>query len=89
MSFLTEVAFRRVATLQVPRTLAASAPRAAFSCSMLQQRSAVDTAKEGLKQVDRTVSDKIVDGINIGGMCNMSTRLSRFRKRTPVLTSVI
>ena len=70
MSFLTEVAFRRVATLQMPRTLAASAPRAAFSCSTLQQRSAVDTAKEGLKQVDRTVSDKIVDGINIGGMWN-------------------
>ena len=66
MSFLTEVATRRIATLQVPRTLATSAPRAAFSSSVTFQKTVVDSAKDTLKSVDRTVSDKLVDGINIG-----------------------
>ncbi|KAH8888502.1 hypothetical protein GQ53DRAFT_767550 [Thozetella sp. PMI_491] len=66
MSFLTEAALRRVATLQVPRTVATSAPRAAFSSSVIFQKSTVESAKEGLKSVDRAVSDKLVDGINIG-----------------------
>lgn len=69
MSFLTEAAARRVMTLQLPRTLATSAPRAAFSSSVTLQKSAVDaakdTAKDTLKGIDRAVSDKLVDGINI------------------------
>jgi hypothetical protein len=66
MSFLTEAATRRLATLQVSRTLATSAPRASFSTSINLQKSIADTTKDTLKTVDRAVSDKLVDGINIG-----------------------
>ncbi|KAK3377046.1 hypothetical protein B0T24DRAFT_620367 [Lasiosphaeria ovina] len=65
MSFLTEAAARRVATLGVPRAMAASAPRASFSSSVTMQKSVMDTAKDTLKTVDRAVSDKLVDGIDI------------------------
>jgi hypothetical protein len=66
MSFLTETAVRRLAA--VPRTFAASStPRAAFSISTRFQKSATESAKDTLKSVDRAVSDKLVDGINIGG----------------------
>jgi hypothetical protein len=34
---------------------------------MMQRKSAVDTAKDAAKTVDRAVSDKIVDGIELGG----------------------
>ncbi|TPX17635.1 uncharacterized protein E0L32_012080 [Thyridium curvatum] len=65
MSFLTETAVRRLAT--VPRTFAVSTvPRAAFSSSIILQKTATETAKDAVKQVDRAVSDKLVDGINIG-----------------------
>ena len=66
MSFLTEAAARRVMTLQVPRAMAASAPRATFSSSVTFQKSVADAAKDTLKGVDRAVSDKLVDGINMG-----------------------
>jgi len=65
MSF--QAATRRMATLQMPRTLAASSPRAAFSTSVTMQKSVADATKDTLKTVDRAVSDKLVDGINIGG----------------------
>lgn len=68
MSFLTEAAARRVATLQVPRTLITTAPRASFTSGVTLSKSATETAKDTLKTVDRAVSDKLVDGINIGGM---------------------
>jgi len=73
MSFVTEVVARRMAT--VPRTIAMQAPRSmamaveaprAFTTSTAMQKSAVESAKDGLKGVDRAVSDKLVDGINIG-----------------------
>lgn len=70
MSFLTEMTFRRVATIS--RTAARSSnftstvPRAAFSTTVQLQKTPVDAAKDGLKKVDRAVSDKIVDGIDIG-----------------------
>ncbi|KAK4217461.1 hypothetical protein QBC37DRAFT_46116 [Rhypophila decipiens] len=68
MSFLAEATARRVMTLSVPRAATHSAPRAAnaaFSTSVTFQKSAVDSAKDTLKGVDRAVSDKLVDGINI------------------------
>jgi hypothetical protein len=75
MSSIAQTAARRVATLQIPRTLAASAPRAAaFSTSFQFQKSAAETAKDALKTVDRAVSDKLVDGINMG--CTFSPVLS-------------
>jgi hypothetical protein len=65
MSFLTETTVRRMATFQLPRTLATTAPRAAFSVSVRQQKTATEAVKDGLKTVDRAVSDKIVGGIDI------------------------
>jgi hypothetical protein len=65
MSAFTQNAIRRVATLQVPRTLAASAPRAAFSTSVQRQKTVTEAAKDTLKTVDRKVSDKLVEGLNV------------------------
>lgn len=78
MSAFTQNAIRRVATVQVPRAFAASAPRAAFTTSVQLQKTVADTvketlkpvtepAKDALKTVDRVVSDKLVDGIDIAG----------------------
>lgn len=44
------------------------APRQ-FSTSIAAQKSATESVKDGLKTVDRKVSDKLVDGINAGGRC--------------------
>lgn len=44
------------------------APRQ-FSTSIVAQKSATESVKDGLKTVDRKVSDKLVDGINAGGRC--------------------
>ncbi|TAQ89851.1 hypothetical protein B7494_g1827 [Chlorociboria aeruginascens] len=41
------------------------APRA-FSTSFVAQKSATEAVKDGVKTVDRAVSDKIVDGIEVG-----------------------
>ncbi|PSS07007.1 hypothetical protein M430DRAFT_148061 [Amorphotheca resinae ATCC 22711] len=46
------------------RTIA-FAPRA-FSTSLVAQRTAAQAAKDTLKTVDRKVSDKLVDGIEVG-----------------------
>ncbi|KAI9147739.1 hypothetical protein HJFPF1_12770 [Paramyrothecium foliicola] len=62
MSFLTESAVRRVAML--PRAVAFSAPRT-FTTSLAAQRTAPEAVKDGLKTVDRAVSDKLVDGIDV------------------------
>ena len=53
---------RRLATTTTRTTLS----RAAFTTTTPNQKSAVDSAKDTLKSVDRKVSDKLVDGINIG-----------------------
>lgn len=56
---------RRVAT--APRGATTTLlPRAAFTTTTPHQKSTVDSAKDTLKSVDRKVSDKLVDGINIG-----------------------
>lgn len=59
------IATRRVAT-QIPRAAAASAPRAAFSSSVTLQKSIAETVKDTLNTVNRAVSDKALDGIDIG-----------------------
>ncbi|KAI3390595.1 hypothetical protein diail_9112 [Diaporthe ilicicola] len=70
MSFLTEMTLRRMATISRiaarSSNFTSTAPRAAFSTTVQLQKNPVDTAKDGLKKVDRAVSDKIVDGIDIG-----------------------
>lgn len=66
MSFLTEVSTRRMATLS--RTRFTTVPRATFTTSVYLRKSIVDAGKDALKTADRAVSDKIVDGIDVGGM---------------------
>jgi hypothetical protein len=71
MSFLTESAIRRLA-ITVPRAavaapIAVHAPRA-FSTSLAQRKTVTDNVKDGLKTVDRTVSDTLVAGLDAAGM---------------------
>ena len=49
--------------------LARVAPRAAFSTSIRTQKSAIDAAKDTLKEIDRKVADSAVKGIEKGGRC--------------------
>lgn len=64
MSFLTEITARRMATIS--RTaITTSVPRASFSTTIQLRKTPVEATKDTLKTVDRTVSDKLVDGINI------------------------
>lgn len=65
MSFLTEMTTRRMATLS--RARFATVPRATFTTSVYLRKNVVDAGKDTLKTVDRAVSDKLVDGIDIGG----------------------
>ena len=68
MSFFTEVAVRRLATASrtaARPTLTSTLPRAAFSSTARQEKTATETVKDGLKAVDRAVSDKLVDGIDV------------------------
>lgn len=67
--------------------LARLAPRTAFSTSVRTQKSAVNTAKETLKDVDRKVADAAVKGIEKGGMLPCSTSShSRWTSFYPVET---
>ncbi|KAF3763299.1 hypothetical protein M406DRAFT_323083, partial [Cryphonectria parasitica EP155] len=68
MSFLTEITTRRMATLTrtAANTTFTTLPRASFSTTVQLRKNPVDVAKDGLKTVDRAVSDKLVDGINVG-----------------------
>ncbi|KAI1762283.1 hypothetical protein GGR53DRAFT_468476 [Hypoxylon sp. FL1150] len=61
MSFLTEIATRRLAL--TTRAVAIPAPRH-FSTSIAARKSVTEAAKDTIKEVDRKVSDKLVDGIN-------------------------
>lgn len=64
MSFLSEVAVRRLAT--VSRTaVTETVPRSAFSTTTTFHKSVTESAKDVLKKADRAVSDKLVDGIDI------------------------
>ncbi|KAJ3537379.1 hypothetical protein NM208_g6342 [Fusarium decemcellulare] len=63
MSFLTENIIRRVAL--APRVIAIQTPRT-FTTSFALQKTATETVKDAAKKVDRAVSDKIVDGIEVG-----------------------
>ncbi|KAK8095650.1 Lea domain protein [Apiospora kogelbergensis] len=60
MSFLTQVATRRM--VMASRSAMTQAPRS-FSVAARLQKTPVEATKDTIKQVDRKVSDKIVDGI--------------------------
>lgn len=72
MSFLAEITTRRMATLIRTRFTTATVPRASFTTSLSQRKNIVDAGKDALKSVDRAVSDKIVDGIDVGGTSSFS-----------------
>lgn len=79
MSFLIETISRRMAVAPISRVAVASASRTrTFTTSIAARKSATETVKDGLKTVDRAVSDKIVDGIDAGGTFCLSYPFWRF-----------
>jgi len=65
MSFLTEAAARRMATVS-KHFAVSTVPRSAFSSGIQRHKSAAEAAIHKLRSADRAVSDKLVDGLNIG-----------------------
>ncbi|KAI0409154.1 hypothetical protein F4802DRAFT_593442 [Xylaria palmicola] len=63
MSFLSEAALRRAALTS--RVASVHTPRQ-FTTSFAAHKTIAESAKDTLKNVDRKVSDKLVDGINVG-----------------------
>ncbi|TQW08147.1 hypothetical protein IF2G_04023 [Cordyceps javanica] len=61
----------RSAARAIPRATNASAARA-FSSTVVYQKTATETVKDGIKTVDKAVSGKIVDGIDAAGKRNCS-----------------
>lgn len=56
----------RSATRAIPRATSVNATRA-FSSTVVYQKTATETVKDGVRTVDKTVSGTIVDGINAAG----------------------
>ncbi|KAL7797295.1 hypothetical protein V8C37DRAFT_306467 [Trichoderma ceciliae] len=67
MSFLTRTinASRTAGILTPVSRIAAVQTSRTFATSLAAQRTATESVKDSLKHVDRAVSDKLVDGINI------------------------
>ncbi|KAH8819489.1 hypothetical protein F5884DRAFT_760678 [Xylogone sp. PMI_703] len=65
MSFLTRTTTSALRSARITPAVTAVAPRF-FSNTAAAQRGPVETAKDAVKTVDRAVSNKIVDGIEIG-----------------------
>jgi F0F1-type ATP synthase membrane subunit b/b' len=61
MSFLTEVAVRRMALSSRVASVQASRQ---FTTTFAARKTVTEAAKDTIKTVDRKVSDKLVDGIN-------------------------
>lgn len=62
MSFFARTTFRAVSVRAAPR---------AFSTGFVARKSATETVKETLKTVDKAISGKIVDGIEVGGTSHL------------------
>jgi hypothetical protein len=56
-----------ISRTQTLRFVAQTGGTRGFAVSALRAKGPVDVAKDVLKTVDRKVSDKLVDGIEIGG----------------------
>ena len=54
------------------------AQRAAFSTSVSMQKTVTDSAKDALGAVDRAVSDKLVDGIDLGS--NVASKIKEVKE---------
>lgn len=74
MSFLTRtINISRTAAIATPVSrIAAVRTSRTFTTSLAAQRTATDAVKDELKHIDRVVSDKLVDGINIASMSYLS-----------------
>ncbi|MCJ1337135.1 hypothetical protein MMC09_002414 [Bachmanniomyces sp. S44760] len=70
MSFLS----RTLPTLRCSTAVSTTVPRAAFSTSIQSRKSAIDAAKDTLKDVDRKISDAAVKGIEKGEQAAESTK---------------
>ncbi len=64
MSFLTRTTLRTASRAQF---ISATTPRV-FSTSFVTRKSATEAVKDTVKTVDRAVSDKLVDGIELSRM---------------------
>lgn len=72
MSFLTERIFR--AALPLSRRVAVQAPRS-FSTSLAWRKTPTESVKDGLKTVDRAVTDNVViPGIDAAGALFLTLR---------------
>ncbi len=65
MSFLTS------RTLATSRAASFAPAVRAFTTTALRQKTTTETVKDTLKTVDRAVSNKIVDGIELGGLSSV------------------
>ncbi|KAL6898993.1 hypothetical protein GGI43DRAFT_407556 [Trichoderma evansii] len=67
MSFLTRtINISRTAAIATPVSrIAAVRTSRTFTTSLAAQKTATETVKDELKHIDRVVSDRLVDGINI------------------------
>ena len=65
MSAIAAVTARRAAAL--PRAAIAFHAARPFTTTVIQQKNVTESVKDGLKSVDRAVSDKIVVGLDAAG----------------------
>ncbi|KAL6870465.1 hypothetical protein J3F83DRAFT_682107 [Trichoderma novae-zelandiae] len=65
MSFLTRTITKSTSLAGPVARIAAVRSTRPFTTSLAAQRTASETVKDGLKSVDRAVSDKLVDGIDM------------------------
>lgn len=66
MSFIAESLSRRLGTGARAVLTSNNAAARTFTTYVAAQRSATDAVKDSLHKVDRAVSDKLVDGIDVG-----------------------
>jgi hypothetical protein len=73
MSFLTRtINASRTAAIATPASrIAVARSSRTFTTSLAAQKTASETVKDELKHIDRVVSDKLVDGINLACMSNI------------------
>lgn len=87
MSALTSRTAAITRRLATTTTTTSTLSRAAFTTTTRYQKTpVVDAAKDTLKSVDRKVSDKLVDGINIGSTSPAPTPPHPTQLKKPILT---
>lgn len=76
MSFLTRtINASRTAAIATPASrIAVARSSRTFTTSLAAQKTATETVKDELKHIDRVVSDKLVDGINLASAASHKVR---------------